>query len=210
MIVLALTGSIGMGKSTATRALRRLGVPVHDADAEVHRILREDPQAIAEIEAAFPEVVRGGEVDRMELGRRVFGDPAALRQLERILHPRVRIAAGMFLRRARAARQKLVVLDIPLLFETGGERGCDAVMVVSAPDFVRDGRVLARRSMTPERLAAILTRQTPDAIKLRRADFVLPTGLDRRMGLQALQRLVSLARCGDLRPMQAGQRRRHA
>ena len=194
MVVLGLTGSIGMGKSAAADTLRRLGVPVHDADAEVHRVLREDRSAIAAIGREFPGVIRNGGVDRAELGRRVFGDAAALARLESILHPRVRKVADRFLRRAAAARQPLVALDIPLLFETGGERRCDAVVVVSAPSFVQAARVLCRPGMSAQRLAAILTRQIPDAIKQRRADFVVPTGLDRRMGLQALARVVTLAR----------------
>src|SRR5580765_5917377 len=182
-IVLGLTGSIGMGKSTAADRLRRLGVPVHDADAEIHRLLREDRSAIAAVGAAFPGVIRDGSVDRAELGRRVFGDAAALARLESILHPRVRRVADRFLRRAAAARAPVVALDVPLLFETGGERRCDAVIVVSAPGFVQAARVLHRPGMSAQRLAAILARQTPDACKQRGADFVVPTGLDRRTGL---------------------------
>jgi dephospho-CoA kinase len=194
MVVLGLTGSIGMGKSTAAESLRRLGVPVHDADAEVHRLLREDRPVIAAIGRAFPGVIRNGEIDRAELGRRVFGNAAALARLEAILHPRVREVADRFLRRAAAARRPLVALDIPLLFETGGEKRCDAVVVVSAPSFVQAARVLHRSGMSTPRLAAILARQTPDAVKQRRADFVVPTGLDRRTGLRMLARVVTLAR----------------
>jgi dephospho-CoA kinase len=194
MVVLGLTGSIGMGKSVAAQRLRRLGVPVHDADAEVHRLLHQDRATIAAVEAAFPGVIRNGAVDRAELGRRVFGDEQALRRLESILHPRVQLMATRFLRRAAGERRPLVALDIPLLFETGGERRCDAVVVVTAPGFVQAARVLQRAGMSGQRLAAILARQTPDAIKQRRADFVVPTGLDRRTGLQALARVVTLAR----------------
>jgi dephospho-CoA kinase len=194
MIVLGLTGSIGMGKSTAAAALRRLGVPVHDADAEVHRLLRRDKPTISAVEAAFPGVSRDGAVDRGELGRRVFGDAAALARLEAILHPRVRQAEKRFLRRARAARAPLVVLDIPLLFETGGDRRCHATAVVSAPAFIQAGRVLRRPGMTRGRLAAILSRQMPDMEKRRRADFVVPTGLDRRSSLRALAEIVRLLR----------------
>jgi len=186
MRVVGLTGSIGMGKSTAAQALRSLGIPIHDADAEVHRLLREDRATIAEVAAAFPGVARDGAIDRTELGRRVFGDAAGLRRLEAILHPRVRAAEVRFLRRARGAGAPLVVLDVPLLLETGGEARCDAVVVVSAPAFVQAARVLHRRGMTRERLAAILARQLPDAAKRRRADFVIPTGLDRRTSLRAL------------------------
>jgi len=212
MVVLGLTGSIGMGKSTAAQRLRRLGVPVHDADGEVHRLLREDRAAIAAIGAAFPGVTRSGAVDRAELGRRVFGDEAALRRLEAILHPRVQLAATRFLRRAAAARCPAVALDIPLLFETNGERRCDVVIVVSAPGFVQTARVLHRPGMTAQRLRAILARQMPDAVKQRLADFVVPTGLDRRMGLQALARTVTLARQRRRRwrRRQAGRLRSHA
>ncbi len=194
IVVLGLTGSIGMGKSTAAQRLRRLGIPVHDADAEVHRLLREDRAAIAAIGAAFPGVTRNGAVDRVELGRRVFGDEAALRRLEAILHPRVQLAATRFLRRAAAARRPAVALDIPLLFETNGERRCDVVIVVSAPGFVQTARVLHRPGMSAQRLRAILARQMSDAVKQRLADFVVPTGLDRRTGLQMLARTVTLAR----------------
>jgi len=160
MFVLGLTGSIGMGKSTAADRLRRLGVPVHDADAEIHRLLREDRPAIAAVGAAFPGVIRNGRVDRAELGRRVFGDTAALARLESILHPRVRRATNRFLRRAAALRSPVVALDIPLLFETGGERRCHAVAVVSAPAQVQRDRVLSRPGMTPERLTQILVTRS--------------------------------------------------
>lgn len=211
MVVLGLTGSIGMGKSSAADRLRRLGVPVHDADAEVHRLLREDRPTIAAIGAAFPGAIRNGRVDRAELGRRVFGDAAALALLESILHPRVRQVVDRFLRRASAERSPVVALDIPLLFETGGERRCDAVIVVSAPTFVQAARVLHRPGMTAQRLAAILARQTPDAVKQRKADFIVPTGLDRRAGLQALARVVTLARRRRrLRRRQEGRIRGHA
>lgn len=194
MRVLGVTGSIGMGKTRAAEVLRRLGVPVHDADLEVHRLLHGDRTTIAAVEAAFPGVVRNGTVDRRELGRRVFGDEAALRRLEAILHPRVRMAAKRFLQRARAQRRPVVALDIPLLFETGGAALCDTVIVVSAPRFVQAARVLDRPGMTAPRLAAILARQMPDDRKRRLADFVVPTGLDRRTGLRALARIVTLTR----------------
>src|SRR5262249_42868595 len=145
-----------------------------------------------------------------ELGRRVFGDGAALERLEALLHPRVRLAAERFLRRATAERRPLVALDIPLLFETGGEKRCDLVAVVCGPGCVQAGRVLPRAGMTAERLAAILARQTPDAVKQRRADFVVPTGLDRRTALQALARVVTLARCLRGRRGQARRHRPHA
>ncbi|GIK97980.1 MAG: dephospho-CoA kinase [Alphaproteobacteria bacterium] len=194
MRILGLTGSIGMGKTTAASVLRRLKVPVHDADAAVHRLSGKGGAAVAAIEAAFPGVVKNGAVDRLELGRRVFGDPAALAKLEAILHPLVRRGTRRFLARARAARRPLVVLDVPLLFETGGEARCDAVLVVSAPRFVQRARVLARPGMTEERLAGIEARQMPDGEKRRRADYVVPTGLDRRTALRAIRRALKLAR----------------
>jgi dephospho-CoA kinase len=211
MIVLGLTGSIGMGKSTAAAALRRLGVPVHDADAEVHRLLRRDKPTISAVEAAFPGVSRDGAIDRGELGRRVFGDAAALSRLEAILHPRVRQAEKQFLRRASAARAPIAVLDIPLLFETGGERRCDATIVLSAPMFIQAGRVLRRPRMTRSRLAAILSRQMPDAEKRRRADFVVSTGLDRRSSLHALAEVVRVLRTNHPHWCRAGKMKsRHA
>jgi dephospho-CoA kinase len=194
MIVLGVTGSIGMGKTWAADVLRRFGIPVHDSDAEVHRLLSEDRAAIAAVESAFPGVTRNGEVDRGEMARRVFGDEAALSRLESILHPRVKATASRFLQRARRDRRPIVALDVPLLFETGGHMRCDAVIVVSAPRFVQIARVLHRTGMTPARLAAILARQTPDDLKQRLADFVVPTGLDRRTSLQALGRIITVAR----------------
>lgn len=194
MKILGLTGSIGMGKSTAARMLRRLGVPVHDADATVHALLAKGGRAVAAVEAAFPGVVRDGAVDRGELGRRVFGDAAALKRLETILHPLVRQAEKQFLARHRQRRTPLVVLDIPLLFETGGEKRCDKVAVVSAPALVQEQRVMKRPGMTRERLAAILKKQMPDVEKRRRADFVVPTGLGMLPALRRLAAIVTLMR----------------
>jgi len=190
MKVLGLTGGIGMGKSTASNTFRRLGVPVFDADAAVHRLQGRGGRAVAPIAAAFPGTVREGAVDREALRRAVLGDPAALNRLEGIVHPLVRAEERRFLGRARRAGRRIVVLDIPLLFETGGESRCDAVVVVSAPAAVQRARVLARRGMTPERLAAILARQTPDSEKRKRADFVIRTGLSRAHAQRAIRRLL--------------------
>ncbi len=190
MIVLGLTGSIGMGKSTAARALRRLGVPVHDSDAAVHRLMAKGGTAVAAIDAAFPDVVVDGAVDRKVLGAKVFGNPAELRRLEKILHPMVRQVARRFVQRARSQRRPLVVLDIPLLFETGGEKRCDAVIVVTAPRFLQRARVLARPNMSPQRLAEIEAQQMPDAEKRRRADIVVDTGLGYRAALVTLRRAL--------------------
>lgn len=194
MVILGLTGSIGMGKTTAAKILRRLGVPVHDADAAVHRLLGPGGAAVAQVEGAFPGVVKRGAVDRQELGRRVFGDPAALARLEALLHPAVRRLALDFLKRQARRRQKLVVLDIPLLFETGGERLCDATVVVSAPAAVQESRVLSRPGMTRQRFQAILAQQMSDQEKRRRADFVVSTGRGKRDTLRRLATIVRLAR----------------
>jgi dephospho-CoA kinase len=192
MIVLGLTGSIGMGKSTAAALLHRLGVPVHDADASVHRLLGRNGAAVERVAAAFPGTGGANGIDRAELGRRVFNDKAALRRLERILHPLVRAESDRFLRRMAAHRVPLVVLDIPLLFESGGDRRCDAVIVVSAPSFLQRARVLARPGMSESRLAAILAKQMPDREKRNRADFIVPTGLGRRLTLRRLAEIVKM------------------
>jgi dephospho-CoA kinase len=170
MFVIGLTGSIAMGKSTTARLFAEAGVPVHDADAAVHRLY--EGEAVAAIEAAFPGTTRDGKVDRAALGQRVVGDAPALQRLETIVHPLVRAAGDRFLKEAEASGAKVVVLDIPLLFETGGENRVDAVVVVSAPAEMQRARVL-ERGVSPERLEALLARQVPDAEKRRRADFVV-------------------------------------
>jgi dephospho-CoA kinase len=191
MKILCLTGSVGMGKTTAARMLRRLGVPVHDADAEVHRLLGRGGAAVRAVDAAFPGVKAGKAIDRAALGKIVFGDKAALKRLEAILHPLVRQAERRFLAEARRQHRPLVVLDIPLLFETKGERRCDGVIAVSAPRAIQRARVLARPGMTKERLAAIEARQMPDREKRRHADIVIETGLGKRHSLAALRRAVA-------------------
>lgn len=191
MVILGLTGSIGMGKSTAASALRRLGVPVYDADGTIHRLIRRGGIAVPQVEAAFPGVVADGVVDRRKLGDLVFADRAALKRLEAILHPLARRAQMGFLAAAARRRVRLVVLDIPLLFETRGDRRCDAVALLSAPPAIQEARVLARPGMTREKLAGIRKRQMPDAEKRRRADFVVPTGLAKR---EALRRLGAIVR----------------
>jgi dephospho-CoA kinase len=200
MIILGLTGSIGMGKSTAAAMLRRLGIPVHDADAAVHRLLEPGGAAVAPVAAAFPgsatDDARTGklQIDRAALGRLVFADTAALRRLEAILHPLVRADERRFRRRMTARHCPLVVLDIPLLFESGGDRRCDATLVVTAPPRIQRARVMARPRMTAERFAAIIAKQMPDATKRRRADFVVPTGLGRNATLRRLAAIVRLLR----------------
>jgi len=200
MIVLGLTGSIGMGKSTAAAALRRLGVPLYDADAEIHRMLGRGGAAVAAVEAAFPGV-RGedGAIDRKALGRRVFGKPEELRRLERILHPMVRAVERGWLARARARREPLAVLDIPLLFETDRIDRVDGVIVVSAPARLQRERVLRRPGMSGERLTAILDSQLPDHRKRRRADFVVTTALSRAAGARQLAAIVRRIRRGKWR-----------
>jgi dephospho-CoA kinase len=173
MFVLGLTGSVGMGKSATARMFAEEGVPVHDADAAVHRLYAGEAAAL--IEKAFPATTTGGVVDRGKLGQRVLDDPAALRRLEEIVHPLVRREEERFLNQAEAGGAKIAVLDIPLLFETGGEQRCDAVVVVSAPAEVQRARVMARPGMTEEKFAAILAKQMPDAEKRTRADFVVDT-----------------------------------
>lgn len=190
MKILGLTGSIGMGKSTAAAMLRRLGVPVHDADATVHGLFAPGGKAVAPVEAAFPGVVKNGAVDRAALGARVFGDDAALKRLEAIVHPLVRAAERDFLARHRRYGTRLVVLDIPLLFETHGERRCDLVAVVSAPAFLQAARVLARPGMTRGRLDAVLAKQMPDRQKRRKADVVISTGLGKGPAWKRLKALV--------------------
>jgi dephospho-CoA kinase len=194
MLVLGLTGSIGMGKTTAAQMLRRMGLPLHDADLAVHRLLAKGGAAVAAIEVAFPGVVADGAVDRERLGAQVFEDRAALKRLEGILHPAVRRTTRAFLGRQVRAGRSLVVLDIPLLFETGAETLCDAVVVVTAPPFVQRARVMARRGMTPARFQAILAKQMPDREKRRRADFVVNTGLSKAATLRQLRAIVTLLR----------------
>ena len=194
MIVLGLTGGIGMGKSTASTTFRRLGVPVFDADAAVHALQAKGGRAVAPIGAAFPGTIVDGRVDREALRRAVLGKPDGLKRLERIVHPLVRDEERRFLAAARRAAKRIVVLDVPLLLETGGEKRVDRVVVVSAPAAVQRVRVLLRGGMTEERLAAIRARQMPDREKRRRADHVVPTGISRHFAQAAIRRLVARLR----------------
>jgi dephospho-CoA kinase len=172
--VLGLTGSIGMGKSATAGLFRRYGVPVHDADAAVHELYR--GAAIPLIAETFPDAIQKGVVDRAALGKIVLHDPERLRQLEAIVHPLVRSAERRFLEQAKKRGATLALLDIPLLFETGRERRCDAIVVVTAPAPVQRERVLARPGMTEDKFLAILTKQMPDPEKRRRAHFLVDTG----------------------------------
>jgi len=173
MFILGLTGSLGMGKSTTAGFFAEAGVPVHDADAVVHRLY--EGEAVAAIEAAFPGTTMAGKVDRNRLAARVLDDPQALRRLEAIVHPLVRAAEARFLRETQARGAQVVLLDIPLLLETESDQRVDAVVVVSAPSDVQRQRVLERPGMTPDKLDAFLARQMADGEKRRRADFVVDT-----------------------------------
>ncbi|MGB7099178.1 MAG: dephospho-CoA kinase [Xanthobacteraceae bacterium] len=169
--ILCLTGSLGMGKSRTAQFFAELGVPVHDSDAVVHALY--ESEAVPAIESAFPGVTEGGKVDRTKLAKMVLGDDAAMARLEAIVHPLVAAARDKFLADVQARGAPVAVLDIPLLFETGGERGCDAVVVASAPAEIQRRRAFERPGMTEEKFAAILAKQTPDAEKRQRADFIV-------------------------------------
>lgn len=174
MIVLGLTGSIGMGKSATAKMFAEAGVPVHDSDETVHRLY--SGKAAPLVEAAFPGTTQAGVVDRVKLAGKVLADPAALKQLEAIIHPLVRADADSFLAKHRAAGAPLAVLDIPLLFETGGRGRVDKVVVVTASPEIQRERVLARLGMSEEKFLSILAKQVPDAEKRRQADFIIDTG----------------------------------
>jgi dephospho-CoA kinase len=194
MIVVGLTGSIGMGKSNAARVLRYLGVPVYDADAEVHKLYAKGGAAVAPIARAFPLAVREGAVDRAKLSELLRADPGAVARLEKIVHPLVRRIQERFLRNLRLRRVPVAVLDIPLLFETGGDKRCDAVIVVSAPAYLQRQRVLRRPGMNDAKLDLLLGRQMPDAEKRRRADFVIHTNRGYRETLLALRNILQQLR----------------
>lgn len=191
MFVLGLTGSIAMGKSTASGFFKAFGVPVFDADAAVHALFTTGGAAVTSVLDAFPGCGDGaGGVDRSRLGKEVFDNPAALKRLEYIVHPLVRDVQRRFLRHQAADRSPFVVMDIPLLYETGGDRLMDAVAVVSAPGFLQAQRVLRRPGMTEARLKAILERQVPDHVKRKCADFVIPTGLGKRTAITAIEAII--------------------
>jgi dephospho-CoA kinase len=195
MQVIGLTGGIGMGKSTAAAAFRRAHIPVFDADASVHRLQAPGGLALRAIGAAFPGTVgmdgKGRRVlDRDALRSRVLADPAALKRLEAIVHPMVRRDEQKFLARAHRAGERIAVLDIPLLMETGGDRRVDRVVVVSAPRPVQVARVRRRQHMDAAQIQFVLARQMPDAEKRRRADLVVRTGLSRHYALRAIRRFI--------------------
>lgn len=189
MIVLGLTGSIGMGKSTTARMFSEAGVPVHDSDAAVHRLYSGEAAPLVETE--FPGTTAHGVVDRAKLGKAVLGNPEALRKLEAIIHPLVRADANRFVARHESEDRPIVVLDIPLLFETGGRDRVDKVVVVTAPAEVQRQRVLARPGMSEAKFSAILASQVPDSEKRRRADFVIDTSLGMKAARTAVAGIVA-------------------
>lgn len=194
MLILGLTGSIGMGKSTTSTMFQAEGVPVYDSDAAVHALYAEGGGAVAPVEAAFPGVVVDGAIDRAKLSAAVVGDSEALAKLEAIVHPLVGAHRIGFFDKAEREGHEIVVVDIPLLFETGGEKKVDKVVVVSAPADVQRARVLARPGMTPDKFEAILARQIPDAEKRARADFVIDTGQGLERARQQVRDLLTLLR----------------
>lgn len=187
MITVGLTGSIGMGKSTTAAMFADAGIPVYDADAAVAELYLAGGAAVAPLEAAFPGVTKDGAVDREALRQRVLGNDEAMARLNAVVHPLLGQDRTTFFAQAEAQSADMVVLDIPLLFETGGQRNMDAVVVVTAPADVQRARVLARPGMNPERLDAILARQLPDAEKRAQADFIIDTG----HGLEAAREQVA-------------------
>ncbi len=192
MIILGLTGSIGMGKSRAAKGFRRFGIPVHDADKAVHGLLAEGGEAVEQIKKLFPGAAEKKAVNREKIANEVFADPEALARIEEILHPMVQAREKIFLQQAARQGRKLVVLDVPLLFETGGEDRCDGVVAVSAPLFLQEQRVLRRQGMTRKKFDSILARQMPDAEKRRCADFVVLTGLGRDFSLRQIRNIVRI------------------
>ena len=194
MVVIGLTGSIAMGKTTAGEAFERLGVPVHDADKAVHELLGPNGAAVAVVEDAFPGVAKHGAIDRRALGERAFEDADALGRLEALLHPLVRQHEDKFIGEAEKTGHDLVVLDIPLLFETEGQDRCDVIVVVSAPPEIQRRRAFKRPDMTAGRFQAILARQMPDDEKRARADFVVDTSKDLDENLRAIENIVTVIR----------------
>jgi dephospho-CoA kinase len=203
MIVIGLTGSIGMGKSTTAAMFAEAGVPVYDADAAVHRLYARGGAAVDLVEAEFPGVVRDGAVDRELLRKRVLGDPAALRRLNAIVHPLVGADREAFHAAAEAAGAEMVVFDVPLLFEGGGGANVDATVVVSAPQDMQRRRVLAREGMTPQRLDAILAQQMPDHEKRARAHFVVDTGRGLEDAREQVAQIIEALRDPARRPVGA-------
>jgi len=192
MFILGLTGSIGMGKTSAAAVFRRQKICVFDADGVVRQLLEKNGEAVEMVGEAFKGVVTDCQVNRNKLGEIVFGDAGALSTLEEIIHPLVRNKQKFFLRSVANHRQSLAVLDIPLLFETGGERNCDAVAVVTAPKFLQKIRVMGRGDMTEKKFRGIIKRQMQDQEKRDRADFIIPSGLGKRISFQSIQKIIRI------------------
>ncbi|HEU5046548.1 MAG TPA: dephospho-CoA kinase [Rickettsiales bacterium] len=190
MIILGLTGSIAMGKTTVAKQFAECGVAVCDSDKIVHALLGRRGEAVEKVAKLFPHALEGEIINRTLLGREVFGQKGKLAALEAILHPLVRKHQQIFIRRARGRKKNIVVLDIPLLFETHAEKRCDYVVVVTAPAFLQRQRVLQRMHMTPEKLASILARQMPDSRKRKLADFIVPTGMGKYYSLKAVRAIL--------------------
>lgn len=194
MIVIGLTGSIGMGKSAAARMLKFMGVPVHDSDHAVHQALKKSGPAFGAVSALFPEAVKNGEIDRGRLGKIVFADKAALKKLEEILHPVARESQFDFMRAMKSKGQKIVVLEIPLLFETCADRRVDYVVTVSSPPEIQRQRVMGRTGMTEEKFKSILDSQMPDAQKRARSDYVVDTGAGFARTFRQLAKIIGKIR----------------
>ena len=190
MLIIGITGSIAMGKSTAASMLSKLNIPIHDADKTVHHLFLKSGGAYNSIAEVFPEAVDKNGVDRMKLGREVFANPDRLALLESIVHPLVSSARNKFIQGHRRRKSKLVILDVPLLYETGGEKGCDKVMVVSAPVFLQKQRALSRPNMSLKKFSDILSHQIPNREKCKRADYVIPTGLGKAYTYSVLKRII--------------------
>lgn len=192
--IIGLTGSIGMGKTTIARMFARQGAAVCDSDAIVHKLLGVGGKAVKAVAKVFPDTLTAHGIDRKKLGKEVFSDAEKLKKLEAILHPLVQAEQEQFIRRMKRKGKKTIVLDIPLLFETGAEKRCHSVMVVSAPQFIQAQRVLSRPTMTQEKFDGILARQMPDNEKRKRADRVIDTGLGKARSYQQVMNIVRLAK----------------
>ena len=190
MLLVGLTGSIGMGKSTVGDMFRKLGIPVYDADAEIHKLYARGGAGVEPIRAAFPDAVVDDQVDRQRLSKLVVGNDAEIERLEKVIHPLLAEGRAAFFEKAEKEGHTLVVLDIPLIFETGGEGRVHKIVVVSAPDHVQRERVLARPDMMEEKFEAILARQVPDAVKREKADFVINTDCSKEETFAQVKKLV--------------------
>tara|TARA_A100001037_G_C15136397_1_gene631402 strand:- start:2032 stop:2637 length:606 start_codon:yes stop_codon:yes gene_type:complete len=189
-VIIGLTGSIGMGKTTASNMFHRLGLPICDSDLLVHGMLAKGGTAVLPVAAEFDGVVRDGAVDRAALGQKVFSDKVALKRLEQIIHPLVRLKQVEFIKMCRRQNRVAGILDVPLLYEVKTDQICDFTVVVSAPKFIQKQRVMARPGMTANRFEETLDRQMPDIEKQKRADFVVPTGLNKRHTLNHLCKII--------------------